>query len=208
MHRVLKLTIEDARPIRHGADYWWGRILDITRVENVFSYKELDGMSDPYKERYLGRFLMKLERAGFIEKVVGGSYTPGARVYRLLKRQSQTPVISFDKKQSVVGQRQQNMWNVMRRRRQGFTIDDLVMDGSTEDAVIARNTAKQYVMLLEGAGILVCTKRFKPGRGCNIYVLKGSANTGPKPPSKMKASMVYDPNRGEIVGAVNAEEDL
>lgn len=208
MHRVLKLSIEDVRPIRHGADYWWSCILDITRSAEVFSYKELDGLSDPYKDRYLGRFLMKLERAGFVEKVTGGTYTAGARVYRLLKRQSMTPVISFDSKQSLVGQRQQNMWNVMRRRHQGFTIDDLVLDASTEDAIVARNTAKQYVMLLEGAGILVCTKRFKPGRGCNIYVLKGSANTGPKPPAKMKSSMVYDPNRGVIVGAVTAEEDL
>lgn len=208
MHRALKLTISEARPIRHGADYWWSVILDITRTAEVFSYKELDGLSDPYKDRYLGRFLVKLEKAGFIEKVTGDTYTAGARVYRLLKRQSLTPVISFDRKQSIVGQRQQNMWNVMRRRHQGFTIDELVLDASTEDAIVARNTAKQYVMLLEGAGLLACTKRFKPGQGCNIYVLKGSANTGPKPPSKMKASMVYDPNRGVIVGAVTAEEDL
>jgi hypothetical protein len=208
MHRVLNLTIAESRLIRHGADYWWSCILDITRSAELFSFKELDGLSDPYKERYLGRFLMKLERAGFIEKGTGAMSTASARVYRLLKRQSQTPVISFDSKQSVVGQRQQNMWNVMRRRHQGFTIDDLVLDASTEDAIVARNTAKQYVMLLERAGILVVTKRFKPGRGCNIYVLKGSANTGPKPPSKMKASMVYDPNRGVIVGAVTAEEDL
>lgn len=202
MRTAVKLSIEGAKPLRFGAEYWWSVILDLTREQNRFSYADVDGLSDPYHERYLGRFLRKLEQAQFISKSEAGK-----RTYVLVKRQSHCPVITEDKKESRIGKRLQNMWNVMRRRRAGFTIDELVIDASTEDAVVARNTAKQYCMLLERAGMLAVTTRFKPGRGNNIYVLRGSANTGPKPPRKMKATMVYDPNRCMIVGDVVAEEE-
>lgn len=202
MVRFVTLTIADARPLRFGAEYWWSCILDLTREGSSFSYADLDGLSDPYHDRYLGRFLRKLEDAGFIAKVVDGS-----RVYTLTKRQSQVPVIGVDRKESLVGRRLQNMWNVMRRRRSGFTVDELALDASVDDLVVARNTAKQYCLLLARAGMLAVQAAGKRGEGRNIYVLRGSANTGPKAPRKMKATLVYDPNREIIVGDAVAEED-
>lgn len=202
MPRLVTLTVTDARPLRFGAEYWWSCILDLTREGAGFSYAQLDGLSDPYHDRYLGRFLRKLEDAGFIAKAA-----LGVRVYSLVKRQSQVPLIGLDRKESHRGQRLQNMWNVMRRRRSGFTVDELALDASTDDLVVARNTAKQYCLLLARAGMLAVQAPGKRGEGRNIYVLRGSANTGPKPPRKMKATMVYDPNRETIVGNVVAEED-
>lgn len=204
MRAVVKLSIENAQPLRYGAEYWWSCILDLTREGAGFTYAQLDGLSDPYHERYLGRFLRKLETARFIEK---NPFADGKRSYILLRRQSHMPVITLDRKESRVGQRLQNMWNVMRRRRGGFTVEELALDASTDDVVVARNTAKQYCLLLARAGMLAVQTPGKRGTGRNIYVLRGSANTGPKPPRKMKATMVYDPNRGAIIGDVLAEED-
>jgi hypothetical protein len=202
MPRFITLTIANARPLRYGAEYWWSCILDLTRDGAGFSYADLDGLSDPYHDRYLGQWLRRLEHAGFIAKVEAGE-----RSYRLIKRQSQTPVIGTDRKESRFGQRLQNMWNVMRRRRSGFTVDELALDASTDDLVVARNTAKQYCLLLARAGMLAVQTPGRRGEGHNIYVLRGSANTGPKPPRKMKATMVYDPNREVVIGDVLAAED-
>ncbi|MBW8320641.1 MAG: hypothetical protein K0M49_02470 [Arenimonas sp.] len=202
MSKLVTLTIASAKPMRCGADYWWSCILDITREAPCFSYAELDGLSDPYHERYLGQFLRRLEKTGFIAKFAAGS-----RNYILVKRQSQVPSLGHDARESQRGQRLQNMWNVMRRRRSGFTVDELALDASVDDLVVARNTAKQYCLLLARAGMLAVQAPGKRGEGRNIYVLRGSANTGPKAPRKMKATMVYDPNREIIVGDVVAEED-
>lgn len=202
MPRLVTLTVTEARPMRCGADYWWSCILDLTREGADFSYAKLDGLSDPYHERYLGQFLRRLEKTGFISKVEAGS-----RTYRLVKRQSQVPSLGHDARESQRGRRLQNMWNVMRRRRSGFTVDELALDASVDDLVVARNTAKQYCLLLARAGMLAVQAPGKRGEGRNIYVLRGSANTGPKAPSKMKATMVYDPNREIIIGDVVAEED-
>ena len=45
-----------------------------------------------------------------------------------------------------------------------------------------------------------------PGRECR-WRLKGSADTGPKPPMILRSKMVYDQNVGVIVGEPLAEED-
>lgn len=204
MRVQVRLDVTGARPLRNGSAFWWATILELTRDGKPFTFAALDGASEPYHEKYLGQFLRKLEKAGYIERV---PTQETVRTFRLLKRQSQCPVISEDASESRIGIGQQAMWNVMRRRHGGFTVDELALDASTDDVVIARNTAKQYCLLLERAGLLVVQKAGKRGETRNIYVLKGSANTGPKPPRRMRARFVFDPNRNQVLGDVIAEED-
>ncbi len=204
MRVQVKLEIEGARPLRNGSAFWWQTILELTRSGETFTYADLDGASEPYHEKQLGRFLRKLEKAGIILRKPSDDTT---RRFRLIKRQRTCPVISISDRESRMGAGQQAMWNVMRRRHGGFTVDDLALDASTEDMVIARNTAKQYCLLLHRAGILAVQKAGKRGETRNIYVLKGSANTGPKPPRRMKTKFVFDPNRNQVLGDVIAEED-
>jgi hypothetical protein len=203
MRMLVKIETAGAKPLRHGSAFWWETILGTTREKPTFTYAEIDGASDPYNEKSLGIFLRKLEKAGFIERVKPG----GARVFRVVKRQSQCPVVTAEGQDCGNAVRLQNMWNVMRRRRTGFTVDDLAVDASTDSAVIARNTAKQYCLLLVRAGVLAVQKPGKRGEGRNIYVLKGSAASGPKAPRRMAAKLVFDPNRNIVLGDVIAEEE-
>lgn len=191
------------KPLLYGAEFWWSQMLDLTADGQSFSYADLDGRSAPYHEQYMGLFLVKMERAGFIER----AGEDDARVYRMVKRQRNCPVIGKNGKESKVGLGQQNMWNVMRRRRGGFTVQDLMIEASTDEVQLARNTAKQYCMRLERAGLLVKQKAGKRGEGRNIYVLRGSANTGPKPPRKYSATLLIDQNTHCVIGDVTAEED-
>lgn len=203
MRMLVKIDVAGASPLRNGSEFWWATILDATRDKPNFTYAEIDGASDPYNEKTLGMFLRKLEDAGYIVRVG----EENARVFAVAKRQSQCPIITRDRRDSQIGKRQQNMWNVMRRRKSGFTVEELVVDASTEDAVIQRNTAKQYCLMLHRAGMLAIQKNGTRGKGRNIYVLRGSANSGPKPPRRMKATLVFDPNRNAVLGDVIAEED-
>lgn len=203
MRMQVRIDVAGARPLRNGSAFWWEKILEITRTGTEFTYQQLDGASDPYHEKHLGMFLRKLEDAGYIER----TSSEGGRVFRVVIRQSQCPIIDAEGRESRVGIRLQNMWNVIRRKRGGFTVDELAIDASVEGAVVARNTAKQYCLMLERAQLLVVQKAGKRGENRNIYVLKGSANTGPKPPRRMSAKLVFDPNRNAVLGDVIAEED-
>lgn len=207
MGEILELTVSEAKPLRHGQDYIWATILDLTRETDVFTYKALKGYCDPQKLRGVRTVLQKLETAGYLarEPATGSK---NARPYRLLKRQAACPALKRDvngEARKSVGQ--QNMWNVMRRARQGFTVAALALDASTEDYPIALNTAKQYCLRLERAGVLALQNAGERGVGRNVYVLRGSANSGPKAPRKYKSSFLYDPNRGVVLGHVLAEED-
>lgn len=206
MSIILELTVSDAKPLRHGMDYVWSLILDLTRESDTFSYRDIKGMCDQSRLVQVRLDLVKLQDAGFLDRLPA-SRPKGARPYRLLKRQSDTPILRKDGSgESTRGRGIQHMWNVMRRARGGFTVADLAIDASTEDVHVSHQHAKQYCLLLERAGILRKQRTGERGVGRNIYVLLGSANTGPKPPRRYQSVFVYDQNRGRVIGKVTAEE--
>lgn len=206
MSKILQLTISDAKPLRHGLDYLWSLILQLTQESDTFLYRDIKGMSDQDRLNQIVIDLGRLEKAGYLGRLPA-QRLKGARPYRLLRRQSETPVLRADGEgDSLVGSGIQNMWNVMRRSLQGFTVSDLAIDASTDEVTVSHQHAKQYCLLLERAGILRKQRTGERGVGRNVYVLLGSANTGPKAPRRYKATFVYDRNRGRVVGPVAAEE--
>lgn len=205
MAKILELTVTDAKPLRHGMDYLWSVVLDLTRDQDTFFFRDVQGRCDQSHLIRVRLDLAKLVNGGFIERLPA-ERAKAARPYRLLKRQSKTPLLRTDGgSESTAGFGMQHMWNVMRRARSGFTVPELALDASTDDVKVTYQNAYQYCQLLERAGILKIQHTGERGRG-STYVLLGSANTGPKPPRRYKAVMVYDQNRNRIVGSVEAEE--
>lgn len=196
MAKTLVLTIADAKPLRHGLDYVWSLIIDLTRDGDTFLYRDLAGMCDQARLHLVRADLRRLEAAGFLDRLPA-PMEKHARPYRLVKRQRETPSVRSDG--ASLGY--QAMWNVMRRARAGFTVADLAIDASTDEVTVSLERARQYCQALERAGILKKLKAATPS-----YVLLGSANSGPKPPRRYRATLVFDENRGQIVGAVEAEE--
>lgn len=206
MRRLLELSISDAKPLRHGLDYLWTLILEFTREQDTFLYRDIKGMSDQARLKQILIDLRRLEKAGILERLPAVR-PKAARPYRLLKRQSTTPALQTGGGgESTVGMGIQNMWNVMRRSRSGFTVAELAIDASTDDVKVSHQHAKQYCLLLERAGMLRKQRPGERGVGRNIYVLLGSANTGPKAPRRYKSTLVYDENRSLVVGGATAEE--
>ncbi len=199
---LLRLQIEGAKPVRKGSDFFWEVLMAKTADGSTVTFNDIDGACDPYQETSIRWFLKKLVKAGIVEKIEGDQHR-----YRLLKRSSQCPIVSRDGSASLIGQRQQNMWNVMRRSHGGFTAPDLARDASTDDVLVTEGGAKKYCQRLKSAGILALQEKGKPARSHNIYVLRGSANTGPKCPRLMAARLVFDRNTQKVVGEVIAEEE-
>ncbi|MGD9476114.1 hypothetical protein [Shinella sp. G-2] len=207
MRKLLKLSVSGTTPIQHGMDHMWSVILDLTRETDVFLYSDVTGRYDQAHRTRVANDLAKLVACGFLERLQEKASPRGARPYRLLQRQSETPVLRDDGKgRSTVGQGLQNMWNVMRRARGGFTVNDLAIEASTDDCVVKYDNANSYCRALERAGILKKMKAGKGSTGRALYVLLGSANTGPKPPRRYKASFILDENQNRIIGPAEAEE--
>jgi hypothetical protein len=199
---LLRIKVADAKPIRQGSEFFWETLMAMSADDKLVTYKALDGACDPGQEGSLRDFIKRMIAAGVIEKATAKPVS-----YRVVKRQPTCPIISNDGEMSKVGCAQQQMWNVIRRAHGGFTAPDLAIDASTDDVTVSRDHARSYCNLLRKAGIVTIQTRGKPARSHNIYVLKGSANTGPRAPRKVKAKGIFDPNRGVIVGDLIAEED-
>lgn len=206
MKTLLMLTVSDAKPLRHGMDYLWSLILDLTRETDTFTYWDVRGRCDQSHLVRVRLDLVKLVNAGFLARLPA-SRPKGQRPFRLLKRQSTTPKLTTGATgESKVGLGIQNMWNVMRRSRGGFTVADLAIDASTDDVTVSHQHAKQYCRMLERAGIIRKQRVGQRGVGRNIFILLGSANTGPKAPRRYKSTMIFDENQNRVVGPVEAEE--
>ncbi|WP_440411089.1 hypothetical protein [Neorhizobium petrolearium] len=199
---LLRLQIEGAKPVRQGSDFFWEVLMAKTVNGDAVTFNDIDGACDPRQESSIRSFLKKLITASIVERVDGDPIR-----YRLLKRSSQCPIVSRDGEASKIGLGRQYMWNVMRRSHGGFTAPDLAIDASTDDVVVTEAAAKKYCQLLKKAGILVLQSRGKPARSHNVYVLRGTANTGPKCPRILTSRIVFDRNTQQIVGDVIAEEE-
>lgn len=198
---LLRIKTEGVKPILKGSDHFWEVLLAKTQDGSTVTFDDIDGACSPGQETSVRFFLQKLIKAGIVEKIEGRQHR-----YRLLKRSSQCPIVTRDGKPSTIGQGRQNMWNVMRRSRLGFTAPELAISASTDDVRVTEGAAKAYCQLLKKAGILILQTPGKPARSHNSYVLRGSANTGPKCPRILTSRMVFDRNTGQIVGDVIAEE--
>lgn len=199
---VLKLEVAGAKPVRHGSEWFWSVMLDKTANGETVTFDEVDSAGDPYQEGALRVFFKKMIKGGYIERIEGRPIR-----YRLLKRQRDCPIIARNGDLSNVGAGRQNMWNAMRRAHGGFTIADLAVAASTDDVQVSVANAKKYVAKLHKAGLLRVVREGKPGKSWHVFMLLGSANTGPKAPRIHNANLVYDQNKGVIIGSVLAEED-
>lgn len=209
MPAVLRLQVGKTERLRRGQDFFWSVMRQFHAAGEVFTVGDVWKRSDDDHRATVSTFMRRLETAGYIERVgTFGTSLAGRREpqFRIVRPQLPTPVVGRDGTGSRSGQAQQNMWNVMRRERDGWTASDLAVLASTDEVAVTRNTALAYCTRLEKAGILAVADKGCPGRPRRWW-LKGSANTGPKPPMILRTKLVYDQNTARIMGDTLAEEE-
>lgn len=208
MSVVLKLQVGKSEKLRRGQDYFWSQMREHQAAGKEFTVGDIWCNSDEENRSSISTFMRKLEQNGYVERtganVVGLSGRREPK-FRIVRPQLATPKLG-QRGTGRQGLAQQNMWNVMRRERDGWTAADLSVLASTDEVSVTRNTALAYCTRLEQAGILVVADKGGPGRPRRWW-LKGSANTGPKPPMILRSKMVYDQNTARVIGEVLAEEE-
>ena len=205
-----------------GNDHFWSVIRRVGARGRPFTISDVVGETNAHRDS-VGDFIRRLTRATPpIAEVVGTReeinphWTAGRKAeavtYRLLLSPGETPSLRRDGTEGVYGRRRQNMWNIVRgpQGRSGIEAAMLAALASTTALPIVVSTAKEYLQRLHAAGYLTTDDRAglagggsKPAR----YRLRPAMNTGPRAPKLLDGTVVYDPNRKTLMGALTGEEE-
>jgi hypothetical protein len=199
----LKLKAHKAIPLRRGVDHYWKVMMDAAVANEAFSARDVASKSDG-NVGPVTAFIKRLALGGFlaVEDASGAQPTYHVRV-----KQSATPRVREDGSIASGVVKQAAMWNTMRSpsSRAGFTAQDLVVWGSTDDSPIAFQTARRYIAHLAKAGYLVQAEKGGKGKPA-IWRLLPHMNTGPAYPMALMTKVIFDQNRWEVVGEASFDE--
>lgn len=203
MGLALKLTAQKTRPLRRGLDHYWRVMMDFAVEGKSFTVQDVAGRSDGNTSP-IHPFVRRLVAAGFIGVE---TFDKSPSVYNVIQKQSATPKMNADGTLVAGVVRQAAMWNTMRSPacRAGFTVQDLVVWGSTDESPIAIATARRYVSLLAKAGYLVQVGHALESKMA-LWRLLPHMNTGPAYPMALMTKVIFDQNRCEVMGETSFEE--
>ncbi len=142
------------------------------------------------------RYLRPLAKLGYV-------VTAGRGRYRLRARAPIEAPLKGTRPEARLT-RQHQIWNAIRALKT-FTVVELAVAASTEEAPIRPRTAKDYVCQLRAAGYLQIVQR-KGFASAHTYRLRPAMSTGPMPPAILRARVVYDRNMNAIVGEAIGKE--
>lgn len=210
----VEIEIKGAR--LKGHDHFWKVIREVGADGAEFTINDIVRETAAHKDS-VGDFIRRLTRtvppvaaaAGYRE-VRNGTWKPSssvrARTYRLLRAPNETPSLRRDGTEGLYGRKRQHLWNILRgpQAREGIDAAELAMLAETAELPIAVTAAKEYLQKLEAAGYLIVLQVAANNRLTRYRLRPGN---GPKAPKLLKAQLVYDPNRHEIVGPAFCEED-
>ncbi len=149
-------------------------------------------------------YIIGLSAAGYLEAV---ERVPGKAVeYRLVKDCGlEAPRVRKDGTEVTQGRGREQMWRTIKIVGE-FTARDLASAASTPEHPVAESTAKDYCLMLAGAGYLATTRPGGP-RTPARYRLVPSRWTGPRAPMIQRLKQLYDPNTGEVVFRRNPQTE-
>lgn len=114
----------------------------------------------------------------------------------------EAPRVRRDGSRVTQGRAQEQMWRTLRILSGDTNGRELAAHASTPQIPVAEAAARDYLLVLNQAGYLLCTQ---PGKGMGKggvlarYRLNPSRNTGPRPPMVCRTRVVYDPNEDKVV---------
>lgn len=202
---LLSLKVDKGKRILRGINHFWSIIMDRHHAGQTFSIEDIDLASCVHLGT-IRDYVRKLEKASLIEMVEPADTMLRCR-YRPLVIQSDAPRVRRDGSMIESQSASRCMWNLMRgpTGREGFTYRDVVDYCQTDETPITVKSAKYYIQMLSAAGYLIKIDPGKPGTPAT-WKLDPAMNTGPRAPTILRNRLVFDPNRNDVVGEVEAEE--
>ncbi len=202
MSMQLHLTMKKGKMPLRGEDYLWSLMMETHETGDIFSVRSIQqrsSASEPTVREFIGRLL----RGRFIEQRIERPEI----WFAVAKPQAETPRVRKDGSLIESAGAAQCMWNAMRTLfQQGFDAIDLAGYASTDEVKITLSAAQLYIKRLAAAGYLI--KLQKGSSATALWRLDPARNTGPHAPMILKTQLLFDPNKGDIIGAAEAEEVL
>lgn len=203
MSIILALRVDQTKNIKRGQDYLWQVIRDLTAADRnrpIFLSEIMKQMAGTDASA-VKLDLVRMVKAGLIAPQTSAA----GPCWQALKRPTKLPALG--KEGLAVRSAQDAMWAAMRALKV-FDARELSLAASTEDRAVPLWTAKSYLRRLDTAGYLTVTRAATKGPGGRTatYRLKPSMDTGPEAPRILRTRMVYDPNRNEVMGLSETED--
>ncbi|MBK5957427.1 hypothetical protein CCR97_04280 [Rhodoplanes elegans] len=183
--------------IPRGHDHYWSVIRELDKA-GEWTSGEVVALSNAHRAS-VHDFVGRLVRGG-IARQVGGGRVPH---YRLVKSPAATPRLRRDGTQAPPSAQQQ-LWTAIRHLGH-FAYAELILAASTDELAVEEITTRTYIKRLVAAGYLMAVVPGGPKKPA-VWKLRPGMNTGPKAPQVLRAHVVFDPNRGAVMGEAAAEE--
>ena len=190
---ILKLDLP------RGPDHYWKMACDFG--PKGFTARELLGFTNGATRGSVRGWIKEMVERGELVIIERRDVKPrGQHVYAVAHVKRKLPV-DHDVKHGRV---QRHLWTAMRNLTT-FTIGELATAASTDDVVISRHSAADFVRRLAQAGALTVVRptRFN-NLNSGLWRLKTSANTGPLAPRQVTATFLIDRNTGKPLGGAEA----
>lgn len=188
------MTTLRQRRIR-GGSYYWSVIRELSTSQTTFTVKDVYGLTGGVGRQTVANYIAALVEDGYVS-LVSVRQGPGwiEKSYRLDRDSRRPPVLSALHNPQAI--RRQQLWRAMRCLRE-FTVHELAVAASTEEAPVSDGVAQNYLWWLRRAGYVVLLGRTgRSGR----YRLLPRQDTGPKAPIvQHREKCVLDRNNGAVV---------
>jgi hypothetical protein len=182
---------------RRGIARYWQIILELSKENGTFTLTDVEGQTTA-KRQTVGDYILRLTKAGFLAVVADNGGANGqAKVYRLVRKQSDPPKVRRDGTLLADDTARDQMWRTAKIIKE-FAPKDLAIQASTEAQPVSELDAKDYCKFLRLSGYLAVLRPSKPGTQA-VYRFLASKNTGPKAPRVQRVKAVFDPNLGVVV---------
>lgn len=162
-----------------------------------FTVRQLFERSDTFDIRGVRRWVASMVERGVIEIIERRDVKPRGQFVYAVARPTKKAPSNVD---THHGRQQQHLWTAMRTLAT-FSLGELAAAASTDEIVISRLTAFNYVRFLSRANVLMVVR---PARrktsDSGLYRLRKSADTGPLAPSVVSPQLMFDRNTGKPIG--------
>jgi len=182
-----------------GRDHYWKVACE--HGAKGFTARELLGQTSGVTRGMVRGWIKEMVERGELVIVERRDVQPRGQLVYAVARVTRKEPIDPDVKHGRV---QRHLWTAMRNLTT-FTIAELATAASTDDVVISRHSAADFVRRLAQVGALTTVR---PTRANNLnsglWRLKRSANTGPLAPRQVTATFMIDRNTGKALGSAEA----
>ncbi|MEM1284923.1 MAG: hypothetical protein AAGH43_06015 [Pseudomonadota bacterium] len=195
----------NGRPILRGQAFMWSVVRQFG-IGGLFTANDVENSCNHRHEGSAQDFIRRLVAADIAAFDHHRPHYRGGcpqKVYRLKKAPRTLPPINRTGEAPRQHVGQQFMWNQLRIGGT-WTARDLAKFSSTDEHQIEVSSAQTYLHHLNRAGYLITVEKGKGPKPAR-YRLDPAKNTGVTAPMVLRSKVVFDPNKGDLPGPIEAE---